>query len=103
MDRGLGRDDERRRKDEVAVWREYYWSGRAGISLAFLLVSLFCVACAANQGSRSLPPEVESAIGTINDEIAAERYDKIYNEASELWRQRLHPRAVDRNLQSAAN
>jgi hypothetical protein len=30
---------------------------------------------------------VESAIGTINDEIAAERYDKIYNDASELWRQ----------------
>jgi len=64
-----------------------YRSGRAGISLTFLFVSLFCIACAANQSSRSLPTEVESAIGTINDEIAAERYDKIYNEASELWRQ----------------
>jgi len=64
-----------------------YWPGRAGISLAFLFVSLCWVACAANQGSRSLPPEVESAIGTINDEIAAERYDKIYNDASDLWRQ----------------
>jgi uncharacterized protein DUF4019 len=30
---------------------------------------------------------VESTIGTINEEIAAERYDKIYNDASELWRQ----------------
>jgi hypothetical protein len=64
-----------------------YWSGSAWIALAFLLVSLFSVACAANQSNRSLPPEVESAIGTINDEIAAERYDKIYNDASELWRQ----------------
>jgi hypothetical protein len=64
-----------------------YRTGRAGISLAFLFVSLFCIACAANQSSRSLPSEVESAIGTINDEIAAERYDKIYNDASELWRQ----------------
>ena len=52
-----------------------------------LLIALFGVACATNQGSRTLPSEVESAIGTINDEIAAERYDKIYNDASELWRQ----------------
>src|SRR5512132_2571819 len=59
----------------------------ARISLVLVVVSLFVVACAANQSSRSLPAEVESAIGTINDEIAAERYDKIYNDASELWRQ----------------
>ena len=52
-----------------------------------LLVAVLSFACASNQGSRSLPPEVESAIGTINDEIAAERYEKIYNDASELWRQ----------------
>ena len=52
-----------------------------------LFVSLLSFTCATNHGSRSLPPEVESAIGTINDEIAAERYDKIYNDASELWRQ----------------
>jgi hypothetical protein len=64
-----------------------YWSERVGISSALLIVLLFAAACAANQGGRSLPPEVESAIGTINDEIAAERYDKIYNDASELWRQ----------------
>ncbi|MGH9875247.1 MAG: DUF4019 domain-containing protein [Pyrinomonadaceae bacterium] len=51
------------------------------------LVALSGLACATNQGRRSLPPEVESAIGRINDEIAAERYDKIYNDASELWRQ----------------
>ena len=63
-----------------------YLSG-ARISLVLVFVSLFVVACSANQGSRSLPAEVESAIGTINDEIAAERYDKIYNDASELWRQ----------------
>ena len=56
-------------------------------SLAVVLFSLFAFACATNQGSRNIPPEVESAIGTINDEIAAERYDKIYNDASELWRQ----------------
>jgi len=64
-----------------------YWSERVGISSALLIVLLIAVACAANQGTRSVPPEVESAIGTINEEIAAERYDKIYNDAAELWRQ----------------
>jgi hypothetical protein len=54
------------------------------IALVFLV---FSFACAANPGSRSLPSEVESTISTINDEIAAERYEKIYNDASELWRQ----------------
>ena len=55
--------------------------------VSILLVAALSFACATNLGSRNLPPEVESTIGTINDEIAAERYEKIYNEASELWRQ----------------
>ncbi len=52
-----------------------------------LIVAVFTFACATNRGSQSIPPEVESTIGTLSEEIAAERYDKIYNEASELFRQ----------------
>ena len=52
-----------------------------------LLVAVVSFACAANQERRSIPSEVESAISGINEEIAAERYDRIYDEASELWRQ----------------
>ena len=52
-----------------------------------LVVAVMGLACASNQERRSIPPEVESTIATISEEIAAERYDKIYNEASELWRQ----------------
>ena len=52
-----------------------------------LFVSLLSFACAADPGRRTIPPEVEAAIATISEEVAAERYDKIYNEASELWRQ----------------
>jgi hypothetical protein len=53
-----------------------------------LFVALFSFGCASsNRGSESIPPEVESTISTISEEIAAERYDKIYNDASELWRQ----------------
>jgi len=56
-------------------------------SAGCLLLALLIGACAASQKLPGLPPEVESTIGTINEEIAAERYDKIYNDASELWRQ----------------
>ena len=52
-----------------------------------LLVAIASLACATNQGSRNLPAGVEATIGTISEEIAAERYDKVYNDASELWRQ----------------
>jgi hypothetical protein len=57
------------------------------VSFLVLFVSVIGFACAANQERRSIPPEVESAISSINEEIAAERYDRIYEEASELWRQ----------------
>jgi len=53
-----------------------------------LLVAVMSFACSSsNRGSQSIPPEVESTISSISEEIAAERYDKIYDEASELWRQ----------------
>jgi hypothetical protein len=61
--------------------RELFWSA------LILLVAVVSLACAAKQERRSIPPEVEATIGTISDEIAAGRYDKIYNDASELWRQ----------------
>ena len=56
------------------------------ITSLVLSVLLFGMACATNQGTRGIPPEVESTISTLGEEIAAERYDKVYNEASELWR-----------------
>ena len=57
------------------------------IASLVLAVLLFGMACATNKGAGSIPAEVESTISTLSDEIAAERYEKIYNEASELWRQ----------------
>ena len=45
------------------------------------------VGCGINTQRNRLPAEVESAINTVADDVAQERYDKIYDEASELWRQ----------------
>jgi hypothetical protein len=56
--------------------------------MLILLVALGSFGCAtSNLGRQGIPPEVESAIGTVGDDIATERYEKIYSEASELWRQ----------------
>lgn len=52
-----------------------------------LLVAVLGLACGSNLETRTMPPEVESAISAVSDDITAERYEKIYNEASELWRQ----------------
>ena len=71
--------------DRLKFVEQYFIRLYAGVFL--LLVTFIGFACTSSPGSRSLPPEVESAIGTISDEIIAERYDKIYNDASELWRQ----------------
>lgn len=61
---------------------------KAAFTLALvLLITVLSFACATNRGAQSIPPEVESTITTLSEEIAAERYDKIYNEASELFRQ----------------
>lgn len=57
------------------------------ILLVSLLIPFASFACGLKAERRSLPPEVESAIGSVGDDIASERYEKIHTEASELWRQ----------------
>ena len=54
--------------------------------LALLVVSISSLACKPASERRSMSADVESAIGTVSDDIAEERYDKIYKEASDLWR-----------------
>jgi hypothetical protein len=51
-----------------------------------VLAAVTAFACGLKSDRRGVPPEVESAIGTISEEIAAERYEKIYNDAADLWR-----------------
>ena len=39
-----------------------------------------------NQGTDSIPAEVENAITTVSEDLASERYQKIYEESSTLWK-----------------
>ncbi len=52
-----------------------------------LIVAIVCVSCGTQTRGGQLPSDVAETISSINDDIAAERYAKIYEEASELWRQ----------------
>ena len=54
---------------------------------AVLVISLTTSACGLkNQGTSSLPAEVETTIATVSDDLEWERYEKIYNESSSLWK-----------------
>ena len=61
------------------------WLRRA-VYFSTVLISVLGFACTVSE-RRTMPPEVESAIASVGDDMAAERYEKIYNESSELWTQ----------------
>lgn len=54
---------------------------------ALLVLLALCTSCGLTAGRRGMPAEVENTLNLITSDIAEERYEKIYNEASELWRQ----------------
>ncbi len=59
---------------------------RGAVYFSIVLISVLGAACNVSE-RRTMPPEVESAIASVGDDIASERYEKIYNESSELWKQ----------------
>ena len=56
-----------------------------------LCVTALCLAsgCALRSQSRGVPAEVEAVIAAVSDDIAAGRFEKIYNEAADLWKAEL--------------
>ena len=57
-------------------------------ALALLLVA---PGCAINERRSGLPPDAQSAIDAITEDIAAGRDDKIYEEAADEWRRATTP------------
>lgn len=56
------------------------------IFLTLLLSALSVVACGLDANRGRVPTEVQEVVTTVGDDIAQERYEKIYNEASKLWK-----------------
>ena len=60
---------------------------RYPLILFIVLLSVLSVAaCRGDAGRGRVPSEVQEVLTTVGDDIAQERYEKIYNEASELWK-----------------
>jgi len=56
------------------------------ILLIVLLSALSVTACRPDTDRGRVPIEVQEVVTTVGEDIAQERYEKIYNEASELWK-----------------
>jgi len=56
------------------------------IFLVVILSVLTVAACRQDVDRGRVPTEVQEVITSVGDDIAQERYEKIYNESSELWK-----------------
>jgi hypothetical protein len=62
------------------------FNGALAIVLLLLFVTLVS-ACNQSSESNRVPLEVEEVVRTVGDQIDQERYEQIYNESSDLWKQ----------------
>ena len=56
------------------------------IFVVILVILLWSLACGIKTERNRIPADVEALIGTVSDDIAQERYEKVYDESSELWK-----------------
>src|SRR6266576_780141 len=85
-------DGETRGRGEVGTrGRGETGTGKRGVlvwlTITLVLVVLASVACALQASHQGVPPEVESVVTTVGEDAEEGRYEKIYNEADEQWRQ----------------
>ena len=57
------------------------------LSVVLIVLSALIVACRDYPARPRVPTEVLDVVTTVGDEIAQERYEQIYDESSELWKQ----------------
>ena len=58
----------------------------ASVLLTTVLISLMATACTLKASRSGVPPEVESVVATVSEDLEEGRYEKIYNEADDQWR-----------------
>ena len=56
-------------------------------AIVVLLFTTFAVACGQGNERGRVPVEVQDVVNTVGDQLAQERYEQIYNESSDLWKQ----------------
>jgi Protein of unknown function (DUF4019) len=62
-------------------------AGCPAATMFVMAALLFVTGCTLKPGRSGVPPEVESVVQAVNDDIAAGNYEKLYNDADNEWRQ----------------
>jgi hypothetical protein len=57
------------------------------VAVVALGATLFLGSCALKPSGNAIPREVESLVNSFGDDLTAGRYEKIYQEAADEWRQ----------------
>jgi hypothetical protein len=57
------------------------------VLLVVLLLAATAFACGTSTQRGRVPSEVEEVVRSVGDNIAQERYEQIYDESSDLWKQ----------------
>ena len=60
--------------------------GRYLLIFLIILSALSVAACRQDSDRGRVPTEVQEVITSVGEDIAQERYEKIYNDSSELWK-----------------
>src|SRR6267378_459935 len=84
--RGRG-DGEPWRRGDTGTRRKNPKRHGVRITIALVLVVFASGACALRASRQGVPPEVESVVTTVGEDAEEGRYEKIYDEADEQWRQ----------------
>jgi hypothetical protein len=63
---------------------------RRAVLLYFCVLPLFFHGCAVDE-RRSIPAEAQAAIDRVTEDIAAGRYEKVFEEAAQEWRDAVGP------------
>jgi hypothetical protein len=62
-------------------------NARGWLALSIAVMFVLTGACALQASRQGVPAEVESVVTTVGEDAEEGRYEKIYNEADEQWRQ----------------
>jgi len=60
---------------------------RRGLILIVVLLAATAFACGINNQRERVPSEVEEVVANIGNNLDQERYEQIYDESSDLWKQ----------------
>jgi len=77
----------KREKEKGKIESKHAGTGKSLIfTFAFFLFTFAFSSCALRANREGIPSELQSTLNTLSEDMADDRYEKIYNEAAAEWR-----------------